>query len=63
MSMSMTILGKVSKPLYLTSLRAGTKLPWARSHSLTVVSHKLHFIIPIDERAEKNQDHVREPFE
>jgi hypothetical protein len=27
----MTTLGKVSKPLYLTSLRAGTKPPWARS--------------------------------
>jgi hypothetical protein len=58
----MTTLGKVSKPLYLTSLRAGTKLPWARSHSLTVVSHKLHFIIPIDERAEKIKIYVREPF-
>ena len=60
--MSMTTLGKVSKPLYLTSLRAGTKLPWARSHSLTVVSHKLHFIIPIDERAEKNQDTCQGAF-
>jgi hypothetical protein len=49
-------------PLYLTSLRAGTKLPWARSHSLTVVSHKLHFIIPIDERAEKNQDTCQGAF-